>query len=280
MRRALGSFLVAALAAGCGSTANVAQEREALMRIDQEWGANTTNVDKFMSYYAANASVYPAGSPVVTGTAAIREMVAQMMAAPGFALEFAPTRAEVSASGETGYTIGTYRSSAGGVTEKGKYVTIWTKQADGQWKVTNDIFNADAAPSAAHAMIPAETLTWIDPPPTLPPGAKLAVVAGDPSQPAPFVLRAHVPAGYKIMPHWHPTDENVTILSGTVALGMGESWDDKKLQSLSTGGYAIITAEMRHFFMARTPATFQIHGMGPFAVNYVNPADDPSKAKK
>jgi uncharacterized cupin superfamily protein len=79
-----------------------------------------------------------------------------------------------------------------------------------------------------------------------------------------------------VLPHWHPGDENLTILSGTVALGMGETWDDATLQSLSAGGFAAMPAGMRHFFMARTAATFQVHGMGPFAVNYVNPSDDPS----
>jgi hypothetical protein len=67
------------------------------------------------------------------------------------------------------------------------------------------------------------------------------------------------------------------VLSGTIALGMGETWDEAKMQSVETGGLSVLPAEMRHSFLARTAATFQVHGMGPFAVNYVNPADDPSK---
>jgi hypothetical protein len=162
----------------------------------------------------------------------------------------------------------------------GKYITIWKKQPDGPWKVTEDIFNADtggAAP-AAHVMVEPASITWGDGPPSLPPGAKLAVVAGDPSKAGqPFVMRAQVPAGYKVPPHWHPTAENLTVLSGVIALGMGDTWDESKMQSLGSGGYAAIPGDMRHSFLAKTASTFQIHGMGPFAINYVNAADDPSK---
>jgi quercetin dioxygenase-like cupin family protein len=105
----------------------------------------------------------------------------------------------------------------------------------------------------------------------------MAVVMGDPSQAEPFVIRAQVPAGYKVPPHWHPGVENLTVLSGTVALGMGEQFDEKSMTSIGVGGYASLPAEMRHYFIAKSAATFQVHGMGPFVVNYVNPADDPSK---
>ncbi len=69
----------------------------------------------------------------------------------------------------------------------------------------------------------------------------------------------------------------MTVLAGTVAIGMGEKWDDAALKNLAVGGYASLPAEMRHFFTARSAATIQVHGDGPFAVNYVNPADDPQK---
>jgi hypothetical protein len=166
-----------------------------------------------------------------------------------------------------------------GGSEKGKYVTVWKKEGD-TWKVVEDIFNADGAPPAPaskHVMMAPAELKWSDPPPSLPPGAKMAVVMGDPSQAEPFVIRAQVPAGYKVPPHWHPGVENLTVLSGTVALGMGEQFDEKSMTSIGVGGYASLPAEMRHYFIAKSAATFQVHGMGPFVVNYVNPADDPSK---
>jgi quercetin dioxygenase-like cupin family protein len=89
------------------------------------------------------------------------------------------------------------------------------------------------------------------------------------------VIRIKMPAGFKIAPHWHPTEEHATVLSGTFALGMGEKFDPNALKDIPVGGYSRLPAEMRHFAMARTETTVQVHGNGPFAVNYVNPADDP-----
>jgi quercetin dioxygenase-like cupin family protein len=86
-----------------------------------------------------------------------------------------------------------------------------------------------------------------------------------------------MPAGYKIAPHWHPTDEHVTVLSGKFALGMGEKLNEAAAKEIAAGGYALLPAEMRHFAVAKTEAIVQVHGMGPFALTYVNPADDPSK---
>jgi hypothetical protein len=86
-----------------------------------------------------------------------------------------------------------------------------------------------------------------------------------------------MPAGYTIKPHWHPTDENVTVLSGTFSLGMGEKFDKATMKDLPAGGFALLPAEMRHYAVAKTAAVVQVHGQGPFALTYVNPADDPSK---
>lgn len=133
-------------------------------------------------------------------------------------------------------------------------------------------------PKAHIALNPAE-VKWGPAPPVLPAGAQLAVISGDPGQSGPFVIRLKVPAGYKIAPHWHPTDEHVTVLSGTFALGMGEKFDQSSMKELPEGSYGMLPAEMRHFAMAKTAAVVQVHGMGPFVLNYVNAADDPSKAK-
>ena len=275
--------LVAVLAlAGCARTADVTEEQDALMAKDREWSGAVKDVDRFVSYFATDATIYAPGMPAVTGPDAIRKTFGEMSNTPGFALSFAPTKATVAASGDIGYTVGTYEMSAAGGTEKGKYVTTWKKE-NGEWKVVEDIFNADSAPATAagsHVMMPSGDLKWGDPPPSLPAGAKIAVISGDPTQAQPFVIRAQVPAGYKVPPHWHPGTENLTILSGTVALGMGEQFDEAAMTQISAGGYASMPAEMRHYFMAKTSATFQVHGMGPFVVNYVNPADDPSKQPK
>jgi ketosteroid isomerase-like protein len=277
------AFLVAVVAlAGCARTADVTQEQDALLAKDREWSGTVKDVDKFVSYFATDATIYAPGMPAITGPDAIRKTFGEMAGAPGFALSFAPTKATVAASGDIGYTAGTYEMSTAGGTEKGKYVTTWKKE-NGEWKVVEDIFNADSAPATAagsHVMMPPADLKWGDPPPSLPAGAKIAVVSGDPTQAQPFVIRAQVPAGYKVPPHWHPGTENLTILSGTVALGMGEQFDEAAMTQIGAGGYASLPAEMRHYFMSKTAATFQVHGMGPFVVNYVNPADDPSKQPK
>ncbi|MGH9385350.1 MAG: DUF4440 domain-containing protein [Vicinamibacterales bacterium] len=275
----------ALFAAACAPTANVEQERTALMAIDKEWSGTTKDLTKFVSYFAPDASVYGAGMPKVSGTESISASTKDMMAAPGFSLQWVAQRAEVASSGDIGYTVGAYEikmnNAAGNPTsEKGKYVTVWKKQADGRWKVAEDIFNSDAPPpppSAAHAMVASAEMKWGDAPPSVPAGARMAVVAGDPSKPEPFTLRFQFPANYRIAPHWHATDERVTILSGSVGLGMGKTFDQAALKDLPSGGYTVLPATMPHYVVAKTATTIQVDGVGPFVLDYVNPADDPSK---
>jgi quercetin dioxygenase-like cupin family protein len=128
-----------------------------------------------------------------------------------------------------------------------------------------------------HVALTGAEMKWGPAPPSLQKGAKLAVISGNPAAAEPFVIRLKVPAGYKIAPHWHPTDEHVTVISGTFALGMGEKFDKAAMKEMPAGSYGMLPAAMRHYAMAKTAATVQVHGMGPFVVNYVNPADDPSK---
>ena len=124
-------------------------------------------------------------------------------------------------------------------------------------------------------MAPAE-LKWGDPPPVFEKGATFTVISGDPSKEGLYVVRLKMPAGYKIAPHWHPTDEHVTVMSGVFMVGMGEKFDKATMKALPAGGYALLPAEMRHFAMAKTAAIVQVHGQGPFQLTYVDPADDPS----
>lgn len=124
-----------------------------------------------------------------------------------------------------------------------------------------------------------EEIKWGAAPAALPAGAELAVLAGDPAATGPVTLRLKMPAGYKIPPHWHPTDERVTVISGHLGLGMGDALDQKKSKLLKPGGYAVAPANMHHFAWTKSGAVVQIDLMGPFAITYVNPADDPSKKK-
>jgi quercetin dioxygenase-like cupin family protein len=122
---------------------------------------------------------------------------------------------------------------------------------------------------------PAE-VKWADAPPVLEKGAMMAVLAGNPGAEGPYVVRLKMPKGYKIAPHWHPTDENVTVISGEFKVGMGEKFDEKSMTVLPAGGYALLPAEMRHYAMAKGEVIVQVSGMGPFKITYVNPSDDPS----
>ncbi len=126
-----------------------------------------------------------------------------------------------------------------------------------------------------HATVQPDALKWGAGPPALPPGAQIAVLAGDPSKDGPYVIRAKLPAGYKIAAHTHPTDENVTIISGTFHFGMGDKFDAKKGETLKAGGFFRAATGMQHYAWASAPTILQVHGMGPFAITYVNPADDP-----
>lgn len=286
MRRCLYAGVMMGLVAsgaGCARSVNIEEERNAVLAVDRDWSQSVTDLDKFMSFFAPDATAYPQGMPAVKGTDAIRTTFTEMSKAPGFSLAWTAERAEVAGSGDVAYTTGTYQMSMGGANDKGKYVTVWRKQTDGSWKATEDIFNSDMPPQgppAQHVMMAPGAIKWEAGPPSLPPGAQITVVTGDPTQAQPFVIRAQVPAGYRVPPHWHPTTENLTVLLGTIALGMGDEFNESQMTSLGTGGFAALPAEMHHYFLARTAATFQVHGMGPFAVNYVNPADDPSKGSR
>jgi hypothetical protein len=127
-------------------------------------------------------------------------------------------------------------------------------------------------------MAPAQ-MKWGPAPPGLPPGAEVAILSGDPSKDGkPFVLRLKVPSGYKVMPHYHPKAEHLTVISGTFFFGMGDKFDMKAGHAYGVGSYLNAPAEMHHYAWAKGSTVVQVHGIGPFAITYVNPADDPRKS--
>lgn len=152
------------------------------------------------------------------------------------------------------------------------------------WTVVSSLALASASSQAqeprkpTHLLLTDAQLTWGEGPPSLPKGGRTAVLSGDPGKPGEYTLRAELPAGYTIPPHWHPTDEHITVLSGTVAFGMGDKAVPAKLTALPAGGYAVMPATMHHYFVVKTAAVIQVHGLGPFAINYIDPADDPRRA--
>jgi hypothetical protein len=125
-----------------------------------------------------------------------------------------------------------------------------------------------------------DNIRWQAGPPSLPPGAEFAVLEGDPSKPGPFALRIKVPDGYRIPPHTHPKTERVTILAGTFRLGMGEKFDAiKAAEVMPAGSYGTWPAGMKHYVWVEGETVIQLHGEGPWAIEYVNPDDDPRKKK-
>jgi len=125
-----------------------------------------------------------------------------------------------------------------------------------------------------------DTIKWKDGPPSLPPGAKVAILEGDPGKPGPFVIRIKVPDGYLIPVHTHPKPERLTVISGTFYLGMGEQFDKGKGKVMPAGTFGTWPAGMKHFVWVKGETVVQLHGDGPWAINYVNPDDDPRNKKK
>jgi quercetin dioxygenase-like cupin family protein len=136
----------------------------------------------------------------------------------------------------------------------------------------------EPAMAPMHKMMTPAEIVWGPAPPGLPPGSQVAVLYGNPGGTGPFTLRAKLPAGYRIPPHWHPTDEHLTVLSGGVSMGMGETFDEKAMMALPVGGFAAMPPNQRHYLMTKSEAVIQVHGMAPFAITYVNPKDDPRNA--
>ncbi|MFI5177326.1 MAG: cupin domain-containing protein [Vicinamibacterales bacterium] len=121
---------------------------------------------------------------------------------------------------------------------------------------------------------------WGPAPPMLPPGAQIAVLAGDPGKSAPYTVRLKFPANYVIPAHSHPTDENVAVISGTFMIGMGDKLDKTAGTAVAPGGYALAPANMNHYAYTKQETTILLYGIGPVEFKYVNPNDDPRSKKR
>jgi quercetin dioxygenase-like cupin family protein len=105
-------------------------------------------------------------------------------------------------------------------------------------------------------------------------GCEIALLEGNlDAEGQPFVARFHCSDGAKTPPHWHPTDENITVLRGVFLVGMGESFDKSKLRPMNVGSFMLMPKQMRHFGIAKGDLILQVHGIGPFKVNWVNPSE-------
>ena len=147
---------------------------------------------------------------------------------------------------------------------------VATAQLFGKGKEKKSVTMAD------HKIVQPKDTQWGDAPPVLPAGAKMAVLVGDPGKAGIYVIRLKAPDKYRIAPHWHPTAEYVTVISGRFMLGMGDKWDDKAMTELGSGGFASLNAKTHHYGATKGETVLQVGGMGPFVLKYVDPKDDPS----
>ena len=157
------------------------------------------------------------------------------------------------------------------VTETGNEEATAETNAAAENAFTNATGEANAVTPAAVA----DDHQYGPAPDSLPAGAQLAVLHGDPTKAGPFVIRLRFPAGYSVPAHSHPTDEQVTVISGNVSLGMGDRLDRSAAKALGSGSFILAPANMNHYAFTDGGATIQISATGPFQVKYVNPADDP-----
>jgi hypothetical protein len=134
------------------------------------------------------------------------------------------------------------------------------------------------AQNPVHVAISPDSVKWGPASPKLPPGAQFAILMGDPSKTgAPYVFRAKLPDGYSVPPHWHPVDENVTVISGVFMLGTGERFDRSRLRVLQAGSYVLLRAGEPHYNVVKGETILQFHGVGPYDITYVNPRDQPNR---
>jgi hypothetical protein len=125
------------------------------------------------------------------------------------------------------------------------------------------------------ALFQPHQIPWRDGPPSLLPGAKMVILEGDPAREGFFTMRLKLPDGYRVLPHWHPRTERLTVISGVVNLGAGDRFDAKATRALPAGTYSSMPPKMTHFAWMQGETVLQLSSIGPWEVVYVNSTDDP-----
>ncbi len=274
----------AALTASSCTPAMVNQqsEEQTIRAISSDWqrAIVAKDVEKIVSIHAADAVVMFSNSPQATGSAAIRAAYAGLVNIPGISLMWTPTKIDVVsptvATDFGSYTLA-YDGPQGRVSDSGNYTTIWHK-VDGQWRVAVDA-PVTATPMPAAGAAPqvmdladmqsssGAAVTWGDfTSPGFDPGAKIAVLHGNPGAKGDYTVRLQFPDGYKIPVHWHPNGEHATVLSGTLGLAMGNTADWKAVRDYSSGDFLYLPAHHSHFGIARGVTMVQLHGEGPLEI--------------
>jgi len=285
MKRTTTMFYAIALIAIAGlaqTAAGQSRDEQAVRAQSQLWQQYVAaqDVDKIVALHTPDAVVMLSHAPLVVGSAGIRKGWTDFVKLPGLNLHWTPTKIEV-ASPTVATEYGTYTESYTGpdgkqATDAGNYVTIWHK-VNGQWRVALDAPNTTTPLAAAPAMASDvanvqmasnAAVTWS--PLSVPgfdPGAKIAVLHGDPASNGDYTLRLQFPAGYRFPVHWHPGGEHLTVLSGNFQLAMGNTADWSALKTYGPGDFIYLPARHAHFGGAQNETVIQLHGQGPFAIN-------------
>jgi quercetin dioxygenase-like cupin family protein len=155
----------------------------------------------------------------------------------------------------------------------GKFTSLWGPAGAlvlaGAWHARVSADGAGVPPSQAqtgqsspHVIHTPTSIKWQDGPPSLPPGAKMAILEGDPTQPGPITIRFRVPAGYEVKPHYHPVIEHTTVLSGTLYWGFGKTFDKDSGHAMPAGSIGVLQPNNPHFVWAVEETEVQVHAVG------------------
>lgn len=283
-RTRIPAALVAATLAACATTpkVNLQTEEQAIRDLDRRWveAVRAKDINTIVGFYAPDAYAAMSNMPAMVGTDAIRSGFTEMLKMPNLAFAFTPTRIVVSNSGDLATDVGTFRISydgpGGRVEDEGSYLTAWRK-IGGQWKAINDVsVSTKPLPEPAPAtvvivegespeMTMGSALQWQPlARPGVPPGAMMSVVHGNPAKSGDYTLRLRFPDGFAMPPHWHPKSEHVTVLQGTINLGMGERADRAATRAYTAGDFWYAPAKTPHYGFAKGETVVQVHGEGPF----------------
>ncbi|MFL5594657.1 MAG: DUF4440 domain-containing protein, partial [Gemmatimonadaceae bacterium] len=264
-RRIAAALPLATLAiAAFASTAQGQQSAaNAIRALSDQWQRDVAakNIDAIVALHTPDAVIMLSHQPLVKGSAAIRAGWSDAVNTPGLVLHWTPTKIDV-VSPTVATEYGTYTESfdtpQGRGSDEGNYVVIWNK-VNGKWRVALDAPNTTTPlPTASAAAAPMEmgdvktvansALAWSDfPREGFDPGMKLAVIQGDPAAKGPYVLRLQFPPGYRFPVHWHPGIENLTVVSGTFLLGMGNTADANALKTYAPGDFIYVPPRHAHF---------------------------------
>ncbi len=280
---ALVSLIAVAMVAVAQTGTGQSRDERAIRAASSAWQRYIASqqVDSIVGLFTPNAVVMFANAPVMKGSDQIRTQWGDMVKIPALKVHWTPTWVDV-ASPTRATEYGTYTESydtpTGKTSDAGTYVTVWHK-VNGKWRVALDapVSTIPIPPATAAAppmdpstmeTHPASALTWGDlTAPGFAPGARVAVLHGNPAGPGGFVLRLQFPDGYQIPVHWHPAGENVTVVSGNVALGMGNTFDATALHPYGPGDFVYLPPNQSHFGHTHGVTIVQVNGRGPFVIN-------------